>query len=71
MAKERETLLIEVGCEEIPARMIANAALDLERRLLGLLDQAGLVHGEHVAWGGVRRLAVRIEGVQSRQQDRR
>ena len=70
MAMERQTLLIEVGCEEIPARMIANAALDLERRLLGILKQAGLVHGEHVAWGGVRRLAVRVEGVQSRQDDR-
>ena len=70
MAKEKETLLIEIGCEEIPARMIANATRDLERRLLDLLDQAGLSHGEHVSWGGVRRLAVRVEGVQSRQRDR-
>jgi len=71
MAEQRETLLIEIGCEEIPARMIADAAIDLERRLLGILDQADLAHGTHVAWGGVRRLAVRIDEVQSRQEDRK
>lgn len=70
MAQERHALLIEIGCEEIPARMIANAAIDLEDRLLAILDQAGLAHGEHVGWGGVRRLAVRVEAVQSRQHDR-
>ena len=70
MANTRHPLLIEIGCEEIPARMIANAAIELERRLLGILDQAGLAHGDHVAWGGVRRLAVRVENVQSCQQDR-
>jgi glycyl-tRNA synthetase beta chain len=70
MAKERHSLLIEIGCEEIPARMIANAAVDLERRILGILDQAGLAHGANVAWGGVRRLAVRVDDVQPRQEDR-
>jgi glycyl-tRNA synthetase beta chain len=56
-------LLLEIGCEEIPARMIASAAADLRARVVAALDQAGLPHGEASAWGGTRRLAVRVEGV--------
>ena len=36
------TLLLEIGCEEIPARMIANASAELERRLLEILDTDGV-----------------------------
>ena len=56
-------LLLEIGCEEIPARMIASAAEDLRGRVVAILDQAGLAHGPAVAWGGTRRLAVRVEEV--------
>jgi len=63
-------LLIEIGCEEIPARMIARAAADLGRALVSLLDGASLAHGETRAWGGSRRLAVRCESVEPRQPDR-
>ena len=63
-------LLLEIGCEEIPARMIRGAALDLEARVRGILEQAGLAHGASRAWGGSRRLAVRIDDVQGRQSDR-
>ena len=56
-------LLIEIGCEEIPARMIAAAADDLRSRVLALLDHAGLSHGEAKAWGGTRRLAVHVASV--------
>jgi glycyl-tRNA synthetase beta chain len=55
--------LFEIGCEEIPARMIAAAAADLRARVVAVLDAAGLVHGESRAWGGTRRLAVRVEDV--------
>jgi glycyl-tRNA synthetase beta chain len=58
-----EPLLIEIGCEEIPARMIGAAAEDLRLRLSTVLDQAGIEHGPSMAWGGARRLAVRIENV--------
>jgi glycyl-tRNA synthetase beta chain len=58
-----EPLLIEVGCEEIPARMIGAAAKDLSLRVSAVLDQAGIEHGSSTAWGGARRLAVRIETV--------
>jgi len=56
-----EPLLLEIGCEEIPARMIAAAAEDLRGRVVGILDQAGIAHGGSLAWGGTRRLAVRVE----------
>jgi glycyl-tRNA synthetase beta chain len=63
-------LLIEIGCEEIPARMIPAAASELGRRLEQILDRSGLSHGPVTAWGGSRRLAVRVEDVQGRQRDR-
>ncbi len=58
-----EPLLIEIGCEEIPARMIAAAASDLRARVVAVLDQAGLAHGEACAWGGTRRLAIHVATV--------
>ena len=66
----RAALLLELGCEEIPARMIDGAVEDLARRLCDILDKAGLEHGAATPWGGSRRLAVRIEAVAGRQQDR-
>ena len=57
------SLLIEIGSEEIPARMIAAAADDLKSRLVAVLDQAGLPHGAARAWGGTRRLAVHVASV--------
>jgi glycyl-tRNA synthetase beta chain len=63
-------LLLELGCEEIPARFLPAAARDLATRAVALLDQAGLDHGPTSAWGGSRRLAIRIEGVAERQRDR-
>jgi len=63
-------LLIEIGCEEIPARMIGAAAEEFQRRVLEILDDAGLTRGSSVRWSGPRRLAVRVEDVQERQPDR-
>ena len=65
-----EPLLIEIGCEEIPARMIPSAATELARRIVSILDRAGIERGSESAWGGSRRLAVRVDGVQRRQEDR-
>ena len=55
-----QPFLFEIGCEEIPARMIAAAAEDLRARLVGVLHAAGVAHGDSRAWGGTRRLAVRV-----------
>jgi len=63
-------LLLEIGCEEIPARMIPDAVEELGRRVLQILDGAELSHGEARCWGGTRRLAVRVEGVAARQAER-
>jgi glycyl-tRNA synthetase beta chain len=63
-------LLLEIGCEEIPARMIPGAAVDLRDLVVGILDGHGIEHGEARCWGGSRRLAVRVETVQGRQPDR-
>ncbi len=63
-------LLIEIGCEEIPARFLRGAAEDLSSRIGSILDQAGLEHAAGLAWGGPRRLAVRLEAVADRQPDR-
>ena len=63
-------LLLEIGCEEIPARMIPPAAAELARRVEQILDKAGLSHGATTAWGGSRRLMVRVEEVQQTQADR-
>jgi len=66
----RAKLLLEIGCEEIPARMITAASKELERRVVEILDQAGLQHGPAVSWSGSRRLAVCVEAVVGRQEDR-
>ena len=56
-------LLIELGTEEIPARMLPGAAADLEMLLLELLDRAGLPHGAARRYWTPRRLAVRVADV--------
>ncbi|MBZ5640239.1 MAG: glycine--tRNA ligase subunit beta [Acidobacteriia bacterium] len=63
-------LLFEIGCEEIPARMIPGAARDLGQRIEAILDQAAMKRGPTSVWGGSRRLAVRVEDVEERQADR-
>jgi len=62
-------LLIEIICEEIPARMQARAAADLGRLMRGHLDDAGLAYGTAHAFVAPRHLALYLEGVAERQQD--
>jgi glycyl-tRNA synthetase beta chain len=66
----RAPLLVEIGCEEIPARMIARAASELARAVETILDQAGLAHGRVTGWGGSRRLTVRVLDVAGAEADR-
>jgi glycyl-tRNA synthetase beta chain len=61
---ERAALLIEIVCEEIPARAIASASREFLDRVAAILDAAGLARGPGTAWGGTRRLAVRFEAVE-------
>ena len=50
-------LLIEIICEEIPARMQARAAADLERLITGKLGEARLKHGAARHFVAPRQLA--------------
>lgn len=62
-APDREPLLLELGCEEIPARMLRAGAEELDRRVRGLLESAGIAHGaSRLSWTP-RRLTLRLEEV--------
>ena len=63
--------LFEIGLEEVPARMIAGAAAELRKRVVGLLERERLVLGEAEARESAtpRRLAVLVRGVLARQED--
>jgi glycyl-tRNA synthetase beta chain len=58
-------LLLEIGLEEIPARMIASAEAELSARVTELIIRERLAAGELVArsYSTPRRLAVHVSGV--------
>ncbi len=62
-------LLLEIGLEEIPARMIAAAEAELARRVEGVMTRARLLDAAAVvtSYSTPRRLAVRVEGVLAQQ----
>ena len=62
--------LIEIGCEEIPARMIDAASLELRERLNALLERERLSPRGEVRWLDTpRRLGVIAPGIPSAQPD--
>jgi len=62
--------LLEIGCEEIPARMIAGASRELRERCAALLDRERLAPAEPVkGFDTPRRLAVIASGIPSAQPD--
>ena len=64
-------LLLEVGTEEIPARLISGARRDLRLRFLEALRDTGLENGAKVSVEATpRRLALFADGMPSRQEDR-
>ena len=50
--------LLEIGCEEIPARMIAAASEELRARVGALLSRERLAGGEVTHFDTPRRLAI-------------
>ena len=70
METDVNDFLLEIGCEEIPARMLTGAAADLTERVLGVLDGANLAHGAGRSFCTPRRLAVVVKDVQKTQADR-
>ena len=63
--------LFEIGLEEVPARMIAAAQAELERRVVAMLMRERLVgtDGGAKSFSTPRRLAVLVPGVADRQED--
>ena len=61
--------LLEIGCEEIPARMIATASHELRERVAALLRRERLSGGEILHFDTPRRLAVMASGIASAQAD--
>jgi glycyl-tRNA synthetase beta chain len=64
--------LLEIGCEEIPARMLRDASLELQKRVHGVLQSQRLAPaGEVLAFATPRRLVVIAYGVPAAQPDSR
>jgi len=61
--------LLEIGCEEIPARMIAAASQELRERVGALLTRERLGGGEISSFDTPRRLAVLAPGISAAQAD--
>ncbi len=62
-------LLLELFSEEIPARMQANAAKDLERLIVGALSDRGLLFEGVKSFAGPRRLTLTLHGLPLKQPD--
>jgi glycyl-tRNA synthetase beta chain len=62
-------LLLELFSEEIPARMQAQAARDLERLVVGALSDRGLMFEGAKAFAGPRRLTLAVAGLPAKQPD--
>ncbi len=61
--------LLEIGCEEIPARMIDAASEELRERVSALLTRERLSGGEVTHFDTPRRLAVMAAGIAASQAD--
>jgi glycyl-tRNA synthetase beta chain len=61
--------LLEIGCEEIPARMIDAASAELRERVGALLARERLTGGELKSFESPRRLAVMAAGIAASQAD--
>src|SRR5882672_9463439 len=61
--------LLEIGCEEIPARMIEAASRELCERVAALLSRERLAAREVICFDTPRRLAVMASGIPVAQSD--
>jgi glycyl-tRNA synthetase beta chain len=61
--------LLEIGCEEIPARMINAASQELRERIAALLNKERLTAGAITSLDTPRRLAVIVSGMPDAQPD--
>jgi glycyl-tRNA synthetase beta chain len=61
--------LLEIGCEEIPARMIDSASQELRQRVAALLVRERLGGGAITTFETPRRLSILASGIASTQED--
>src|ERR1700730_2786447 len=61
--------LLEIGCEEIPARMVDAASQELRERVAALLSRERLSGGEVTHFDTPRRLAMTASGIGAYQAD--
>src|SRR5947208_1714322 len=61
--------LLEIGCEEIPARMIDAASEELRERVTALLTRERIAGGNVTSFDTSRRLAVMASGIAASQAD--
>src|ERR1700722_9546284 len=61
--------LLEIGCEEIPARMIEAASAELRERVANLLTRERLSAGEVTQFDTPRRLTILAYGIAAAQED--
>src|SRR5690348_15356028 len=62
--------LLEIGCEEIPARMIDSASQELQKRVSDLLTRERLPASQPISFlDSPRRLAVMAAGIPAAQSD--
>ncbi len=63
-------LLLEIGCEEVPARMVGPTLGQLKKKASALLEKAKIAHGDLHTFGAPRRLALVVDQVSERQDPR-
>lgn len=65
----KETLLIEIGLEEMPARFVTNAMNELTERTRRFLDEKQITYDAAKGYSTPRRLAVEVTGLVEKQPD--
>lgn len=66
---QKNDLLLEIGCEELPSRLIPGALLRLEEEAALLFRERRLGFESSASWGTPRRLVLLVRGLASRQAD--
>ena len=65
------TLLLEIGTEELPSKSLNNLREALQQNISSGLEQAGLSHGEVNSFATPRRLAILVHELADRQPDQK
>lgn len=71
VSEEYADLLLEIGCEELPTADLDAAIINLESLVKTLLVESRLEYNDLTVQGTPRRLAVQVEGLQTRQAERK